>query len=354
MNIDVSDVKRPPLATAKIIWRLLFAVQVIAAAFAWRSQNFAKWPFDSTSADRATTFFCALVALAAFIAYAAMIHGRWDHVHRLPSRKCVLALVAGLLIGLWCAIVQWPLGSLLGCCVLAGCWLHSHVSRVDAHPLLEFLPPMISAVSFLAVQQWKLGSALATEALQLTSIPVLDWMNIPFQQSGDAFLFSHGAIQLRTLATSPTSFLIVFAALLMVAWFRRPIISLPFYVLFALAWASLINVIQVAASAVALSQVAQSASMLPRVMTLLVSTFIAALLLASTDRLLRIVFLPIPDTEKSASRNPLTLVWNRWFERMADTASSLAPPKHASSNRKSDARNAKPSSPNTSPGTLTP
>ncbi len=188
-------------------------------------------------------------------------------------------------------------------------------------PLLLPLPMGIDA---------SLAAWLQTQSTRLSSY-LLDLLKVPHALFGNVIELVGGKMFVEEACSGVQSlYTVIFCAVLTLVYFKRSPWLLPVYIGFACLWAGLMNVIRITCIAlgqewygVDLSHGWQHATLGYMCLGL------AAALLMSTDRLLRVVFFPTnPDAINSKLVNPIVRVWNAAFElvetRKAASRSTLA------------------------------
>lgn len=168
------------------------------------------------------------------------------------------------------------------------------------------------------------STALLEYVLGRSSSFVLSLVGVPFQYSGTAFLTEAGEIQIGAVQL-PFTFQAVFIfTTFWIARHRRSWLALPMYGVAALLWSLAVAQAQLA-YLVCFADGASSNFGLG--VLSLVGLSVAAVLVVSTDRLLRIALFEIPADSVSRKNNPIIHAWNRTFEAMT-VGSEAAPSGH--------------------------
>lgn len=277
---------------------------------------------ELVSAVEAIVSTCLALAIVATFAY--LVSQRWNGKPQYPSSFLawcwLVASLAACTVGF---ALNQPAVTSIAAVAVFGCCLHAHQTFDRSGSLIYFVPPLL-AFCCLPTAVRQVVERETGRLLSLAITPALDWLQIPFQQLPAAIQLSNGTLELGQFFVAPTTSLLGVCALLIVAWYRRPLASIPFYLASALMWAFGVTIVKVAY--VASCMQSRSASILDWQFGLLslVCFVVAVALLFSTDRLLRVLLFQIPDHEKNLIHNPVHSIWNRIFRQMAVSGSVLA------------------------------
>jgi len=253
----------------------------------------------------------------------ALIYLRWDRVVRPITVGSRLLAVSSLLTILAAIALGSPWLACVGAVLSLGGWLWTHrrfaTSPLLAPHLLELWP-----LSFLLIRlplnlDQRLTIWLQHVSAGFSSL-VLDFLGITHRLQGVTIELSSGSLFIEEACSGVQSlFTLLFCAFLIVAWFQRSIALLPLYALAAAASAGIMNVVRI--SAVAWAQEVKGIDLahgVPHAILGYICLALAILLLLSFDRLLRIVFYPVPENaDDGAKANPLRDIWNYLFGRQA-------------------------------------
>ncbi len=250
-----------------------------------------------------------------FLAVGLLVFERWDRVTNPPQGYLAWTLIATSLVLIAFATLIWSpwLGLLGWLCGLSACFYCQH-ERGSAHSLLPLSIPMWLALRLPLGLDIKLTSDLQQRTSRLSSY-IFDRLAIPHKRSGNIFELVHGQLFVEDACSGVQSlFALLFVAALLVVWLRRPLILLPIYLLAGLIWSGVMNVVRVVCIGFAQERLGLNLSHgWPHEVLGYACLTGAILLLLSTDRLLRVVFFPIPVESAGKQRNPLINAWNRCF-----------------------------------------
>ncbi len=246
-------------------------------------------------------------------------------------------LFLGVFIALPAAYWLWSpwLGALAFVCNL-GAFLFSHFaipavakagleeSPIDTIPVSRSLGSLWPISWMLLPLPMNLDQEL-TNWLQIRSSRLssylLDYLDIPHLQMGNVLEIASGRLFVEEACSGVQSlFTLIFAAILLVSALRRSPWTLPFYVLFAMVCAGIMNVVRILSVAVALHHYGVDLSTgWQHDLLGYVCLGLAATLLLSADRLFRVFFYPARDQETVRQLpNPLVAIWNNIF-RLPDS-----------------------------------
>lgn len=258
-----------------------------------------------------------------------LVYGRWDRVPRSPDRGSWALVAVGVAVTLAAVVIASPWLAMVALVTNFGAWLWSHERRIKssvfAPHLLELWPLSWLLIRLPLSLDQKLTVWLQHVSAAFSSV-VLDILGIVHRIQGVTIELASGTLFIEEACSGVQSlFTLLFCAFLMVAWFQRSVILLPLYAVAAAASAGIMNVVRI--STVAWAQEVKGIDVahgVPHAILGYVCLAGAILLLLSFDRLMRILFYPVPgertDTDQS---NPLRQIWNSWFSRQALTSEML-------------------------------
>lgn len=259
-----------------------------------------------------------------FAAVAAMAYTRWDKKWYFPSQRLsLLCIVTAVIFELAAAALWSPWLAYFGF-VLTITSLFSSVREKQEKEGHE--PWTNGSLLYLALPLWlclRLPFALdQTLTLRLqhftasVSSYVLDLLSVPHRISGIIFDLPGGKLFVEEACSGVQSlFALMCVALLLSAYNRRPVVLIPVYCLAAIFCAGLLNIVRVTAIALAQEQYQYDlAKGIPHEILGYSCLALAIILLASFDRLFRVVFFPLSDADnpllQEQTPNPLKLWWN--------------------------------------------
>lgn len=292
-----------------IFWLIALAMPLpLVVVYLWRL-----WDIEQYS------FFPVL-----FVAIGAMAYTRWNKQFRLPSSWFTsLTLALGFAIQLAASVLWSPWLAFLGFLLVATSLFASQREK----PEKEGHEPFSSgSLFYLSIPLWlclriPLGQdQLLTLKLQhitaKVSSYILDFLKIPHQITGVVFDLPGGKLFVEEACSGVQSlFALLCIAFLLLAFNRRPIVLIPIYALAAIFSAGLFNIVRVTAIAIAQERYSYNlAEGVPHEILGYTCLICAILLLASFDRLFRVLFFPLSDSEIPLGRqripNPFKILWN--------------------------------------------
>lgn len=294
----------------RIFWLLVVATPLpLVVVYLWRL-----WDIEQYS------FFPVLFGAIALLAY-----NRWDKQFRFPSTwPTALVLGTSVLLQATAALLWSPWIAFLGFLLALASFFSSQREVVEKEGQEPF---SAGSLFYLSIPLWlclriPLGQdQLLTFKLQhitaRTSSYILDYLRIPHQITGVVFDLPGGKLFVEEACSGVQSlFALLCIAFLLLAFNRRPIILFPVYAGAAIFSAGLFNIVRVTAIAIAQERYKYNlAEGIPHEVLGYTCLIAAILLLASFDRLFRVVFFPLSDAENPLARqripNPLKLLWNR-------------------------------------------
>jgi exosortase len=272
-------------------------------------------------------FFIVLI-----LAIAAMYYSRWNRTICIPSSLTqVSLLVMGWLVVLGGTVLYSPWLGYLGFLFNLSCFSLTHYEKTseEGHE-----PTSAGTLFYLTIPLWlclraplnfdqKLTVGLQHLTAGVSSF-LLDIFSIPHQVSGVIFDLASGKLFVEEACSGVQSlFALLCVSLLLLAWNRRPIVLVPIYAAAAVFSAGLLNIFRVVT--IAIAQEWHSLDLAHGWKHDLLGytcLTLAILLLASFDRLFRVVFFPLSDetTPIAQSRlaNPFKLVWNKLLSPVSE------------------------------------
>ncbi len=256
---------------------------------------------------------------ALLLALSALIWVRWNKNWELPNTRLAWFLIAASLIALLLGSVYWsPWLGCVGLVLALGAFLLSHHESVASPWGLLHLWPC----SWMLLRLPLNLDAQLTGWLQMATAKVssglLDQIGVAHQLSGNVFHLPKGSLFVEAACSGVQSlFSLLFCAVLLVAWNRRSPILLPVYALTAVLWAGIMNIVRVVAIALAQERLdLDLAHGWQHEVLGFVCLGIAVVLLLSVDRLMRVLFFPLPSDMTESIPNPISNSWNRIFYSM--------------------------------------
>ncbi len=257
-----------------------------------------------------------LVWFIAAIAWGVLVLSRWNKVTRFPDSLLCLLLFAGGIACYFSSVLASSVSiAIAGWTLLCGAWLATHAGSKDNdhRRLLSYWPALCM---FLRVPDF-LETKIVLAYAQLLDVVVgscFDVLRIPFRNDSLAFEFAQSTLSIdETLVNAPSIVWMMFMSCTIVAWLRRPLALMPAYLSVAIFWTFGMHLIQLAAIAFARQRFALDFSTGWLSVALTATTLIMAVgLYLSSDRLIRILFMPVPlEDSPRGPLNPITSVWNR-------------------------------------------
>lgn len=303
--------KRTDGKIATLLWLIILPVTVFLPAIGgtnlWRAPEVAR-ASDSVLAG--------VFALGALVVFCLLLSKRWDSIPRKPAgllEWCWIVVGLSLCIA-GVSVDSVPLTS-VGAIIVWGCALYVHQSADGSGALVYFFPPLLLCCSLPESLRQTLEGWTA-QLLSVAVSPALDWLKIPFQQGNGSLVFASGILEFERFSIIPMTTLLVYSALLIVAWYRRPIASIPFYVAAASLWAFGMSVAKIVLLIVCMQASPWVGTEWLSVIVSVVCFALSLGLLFSTDRLVRILLFQVPAFDNKKGNNPILLAWNRAFQQM--------------------------------------
>lgn len=266
--------------------------------------------------------FCLCAWTAALLVYVSVVRSRWNRIWLFPrTRTSRILAVAGIVCHV-CALSLWSLPTaVLGWVLLSGAWLSTHAGDKHDGPwkLLSHWPSLCMLLQMPYFTVTKLDQAYR-QVLSQTLTYCLDLLGVPFRREQLQFEFATFALSVDDiLINSPFIALLLFASCLVFSWLRRPMVLLPAYLGAAILWAFGMHLVQLCTIGFMRHAYAIDIGTGWLFVLLNVTTLLAAIgLILSTDRCLRILFMPVPlEDSSNESLNPLSRAWNRMLLPLA-------------------------------------
>jgi exosortase len=294
----------------RIFWLLVVVTPLpLVVVYLWRL-----WDIEQYS------FFPVVFSAISLLAY-----NRWDKQFRFPSTwSTTLLLGTSILLQATASLLWSPWIAFLGFLLAITSFFSSQREVVEKEGQEPF---SAGSLFYLSIPLWlclriPLGQdQLLTFKLQHITARsgsyILDYLRIPHQITGVVFDLPGGKLFVEEACSGVQSlFALLCIAFLLLAFNRRPIILIPVYAAAAIFSAGLFNIVRVTAIAIAQERYAYNlAEGIPHEVLGYTCLIAAMLLLASFDRLFRVVFFPLSDAENPLARqripNPFKLLWNR-------------------------------------------
>lgn len=256
---------------------------------------------------------------ALLLALCALVWVRWNKAWELPTSRWAWLLVVASLVALLLGSAYWsPWLGCVGLILALGAFLLSHHESVTHRWGLFHLWPC----SWMLLRLPLNLDAQLTGWLQMATAKVssglLDLIGVVHQLSGNVFHLPKGSLFVEAACSGVQSlFSLLFCAVLLVAWNRRSPILLPFYALTAVLWAGIMNIVRVVVIALAQERLdLDLAHGWQHEVLGFACLGIAIVLLLSVDRLMKVLFFPMPSELSDNIPNPILVFWNRTFFRM--------------------------------------
>lgn len=266
--------------------------------------------------------FGILIWCVAVLAFGVLVFSRWNRVTRLPD-----TLLSRLLFtaGIACYVASVAASSdsiaIAGWTLLSGAWMATHVGLKDSanQRLWSYWPAICMLVQLPVFLEAKLGLAYM-QSLAVVIGSFLDVLRIPFRNDNLTFEFAQTTLSIdEAIVNSQSMVWMMFMSCVIVSRLRRPLALLPVYLSIAVFWTFGTHLVQLAVIAFALQRFELDFSTGWLSIALTAATLIvAAGLFLSSDRLLRILFMPVPLEDSTRGPfNPITGVWNRFLMPLA-------------------------------------
>ncbi|QEF99465.1 Transmembrane exosortase (Exosortase_EpsH) [Stieleria maiorica] len=249
-----------------------------------------------------------------YVSLAALVLFRWDYRSHLPSSPTAIAVVAvSVLLNLVAAYRVSPWLSSISFAMAITAWLGTHRSSAGGTERLTYLSLLLLMTIRLPLNlDLKLTTSLQRMTSQVSSY-LLDFLGVTHYLRGNVIELPGGTLFVEEACSGVQSlFTILFLVCLWMVYRRRPIMAAPAYLAIGILWAMVMNVVRI--NSVALAQEwydTDLSSGTPHEILGWICLVIAALMVLSTDRLLRVLFFPVPADESGQFSNPVTWLWNR-------------------------------------------
>lgn len=258
-------------------------------------------------------------APALVLAMVLLIASTWDRTISLPRGFLSWLLLVGGSVFVLVGCYFWsPWSAAVGFVLITGAALRHCNSAAGAWGLLSLWPLTWLLLRLPMNLDTSVSSWLQRITARVSSF-ILDWIEIPHQLTGNVFHLPHGTLFVEEACSGIQSvFALFFCSVLWVVWKHRSFALLPIYVLAAMFGAGIMNVLRVTAICVAQErwQLDWAHGWRHDVLGY-ICLLIAIVLLISSDRLLRIVFYPLPSSTDNLLVNPLRAGWNRVLATMS-------------------------------------
>lgn len=262
---------------------------------------------------------------ALVLAMAFLFASTWDRTISLPRGVFVWSLLASgsalVLVGCY----FWsPWSATVGFVLISGAALRQCNSSKQTWGLLGLWPLTWLLLRLPMNLDTSVSSWLQRITARVSSF-ILDWIEIPHQLTGNVFHLPHGTLFVEEACSGIQSvFALFFCSVLWVVWKHRSFALLPIYVLAAMFGAGIMNVLRVTVICIAQErwQLDWAHGWRHDVLGY-ICLLIAIALLISSDRLLRIVFYPLPSSTDNLLVNPLRAGWNRVLATMSSNQPAI-------------------------------
>ncbi|WP_182864972.1 exosortase U [Stieleria mannarensis] len=288
--------------------------QTIASAVFWGSAFVAPMPGGAvylswlSEHDQYGYIFPLLISVVALVLF------RWDYRLRLPTSWLSNGLVVGgLALTLFSTYRTSPWLTAVGFVLIATAWLHTHHADSVSRQRLTYLAlPLVMLIRLPLNLDLAFSSTLQRFTSRVSSY-LLDAFGVAHYLRGNVIELPGGTLFVEEACSGVQSlFTVLFLVCLWVVFRRRPLVSTPAYVLAGMVWAMVMNVMRITSIALAQEWYGFDLSEGPAHATLgWVCLVIAVLLTLSTDRLLNVMFYPVPPDESGHEGNPVARLWNR-------------------------------------------
>lgn len=249
---------------------------------------------------------------ALILAMVLLFVSAWDKTISMPSGAFSWSLLVSAAIFVFVGAYFWsPWSASVGFVLILGAALRHCNEEPSRWGLLGLWP-----LSWLLLRlPLNFDVSLTTWLQRVTarvSSFILDWIAVPHQLTGNVFKLTHGSLFVEEACSGIQSvFALFFCSVFWVVWKQRSLLLLPLYMLVAMLWAGIMNVMRVTAICVAQERWQLDWAHGWRHELLgYVCLLVAIALLISSDRLLRIVFYPMPTVTDPQSANPISSGWN--------------------------------------------
>jgi hypothetical protein len=260
--------------------------------------------------------FGILIWCVAALAFGVLVFSRWNRVSRFPDTLLSrLLFTAGIACYLSSVTASSVSIAITGWTLLSGAWMATHMGSQD-NPngrLWSYWPALCMLLQSPVFLETKIGLAYK-QSLAVVIGSFFDVLRIPFRSDNLTFEFAQTAFSIDgALVNSQSIVWMMFMSCMVVAWLRRPLALLPAYLSIAVFWTFGTHLVQLAVIAFARQRFELDFSTGWLSIALTTATLIvAAGLFFSSDRLLRILFMPVPlEDSPRGPFNPIIGAWNR-------------------------------------------
>lgn len=303
--------------SAMVIWGVVTALVTLAyirAAFTFiGSTDETKIAGQGSNA----IWLANMVWMAGTLAYGLLIVIlNWDRRFRWATEWNTWLFLGAILFSLASFAVAGPILASIGLWLFIASFACSHFEKQTSQmPSVSLSSYAFVGIGFLLLPTSVISPwfELVELALAQSTRLVLSLSGIPFQYLDGTFLTEAGDVEIASAQVGLTFRVIFLFTLFWVARRSRSWLALPLYTSAALLWS-----IAVAQSQL-FFQIAfanQGSSGLGLTLFALFGLAVAAALMASTDRLLRVLLFEIPADSVKRKNNPVIHLWNRSFESM--------------------------------------
>ncbi len=258
---------------------------------------------------------------ALFIAFGFLFYWRWDRTIVLPHGLWTWLMLGGGVVTTVLGALYWsPWLGCVGFLLILGAALKSCNADTSKFGLLALWPATWLLIRLPLNLDFQLTSWLQSQTARVSS-HILDRLGITHRLSGNVFYLPKGNLFVEEACSGIQSvFALLFCAVFWVVWQRRSAILLPLYILCGVAWAGVMNILRV--TIICVSQERWQIDLShgwPHELLGYFCLFIAIGLLVSADRLIRILFYPLPtDADSIRTANPILDGWNYLLREMGD------------------------------------
>ncbi|MCS7471463.1 exosortase U [Stieleria sp. ICT_E10.1] len=247
------------------------------------------------------------------LALIALVLFRWDYQFRMPGDASSIGLVAlGVTLNLFASYRASPWLTAIAFAMTAAGWLRTHLSSApDRHRLTYLSLLLVMMIRLPLNRDLALAAALQRVTSRVSSY-LLDSFGVTHYLRGNVIELPGGTLFVEEACSGVQSlFTVLFLVCLWIVFRRRPLIATPAYLLAGMLWAMVMNVVRI--TSIALAQEWYSIDLsagTPHEALGWICLSGAVLMMLSTDRLLRVMFFPVPPDESGAISNPASKLWN--------------------------------------------
>ena len=293
---------------AQVVWgaALVGPLPLVLSPILADLQRIQNWP---------VFVFSNLIWCVALLTFVAMVFSRWNRVTSFPGTWASRILFVG---GIACYLLSAMVGSvwiaIVGWTLHCGAWLATHAGSRDNdyRKLLIHWPTLCMLLQLPNLLETKLVLAYK-HLLSVVTTSCFEVLGVPFRNDNLVFEFAQTTLSVdEVLVNSQTIAWMLFVSCVIVAWLRRPLALLPAYLTIALFWTLGTHLVQLAVIGFARQRYQLEFSTGWLTVLLNTTTLVMAVgLFLSSDRLLRILFMPVPLEESSRGPlNPINRGWN--------------------------------------------